>query len=494
MSKTGFLTPEYDVLIVGAGVIGSAIARELSRFQLRIALLEKEGDVAEGISKANSGVMHAGFNVKPDSLKARFNIAGLQMFPQLCSELGVEFKRCTKLVVAKNEQEHGYLQKLLEQGRRNGSTGLSLINGTQIKQLAPGISGQSALYSKSTGIINPYQFTIALAENAHQNGTEVFLNHTVRAVQAAQNSAFTVTTDQRQFNTRLVINAAGTHSDEVARMADPHFPLTIYPCRGEYHILDKQHSELLDMAVYPVPPRDGSGLGVHLTPTINGNILIGPSTEYIEGREDIATTERTMQQLLKEAFELLPDLKGAQVIRSYAGIRPKLFHPSSGRSFADFYIEDSSAAPGCINLVGIESPGLTSAPAIAAYLRDRFVSAYFDLHRVKDFKVRRSSFVRRDFLSPAQRRRMAEEDPDFAEIICRCEGVSRGEVLRALQNPLGVQTLNGIKKRTHSMMGRCQGGFCLARIAELMHSEYGISPDNICQNGPESPLCSAGKL
>jgi len=494
MSKTGFLTPEYDVLIVGAGVIGSAIARELSRFQLRIALLEKEGDVAEGISKANSGVMHAGFNVKPDSLKARFNIAGLQMLPQLCSELGVEFKRCTKLVVAKDEQEHAYLQKLLEQGRRNGSTGLSLINGTQIKQLAPGISGQSALYSKSTGIINPYQFTIALAENAHQNGTEVFLNHTVRAVQAAKNTAFTVTTDQRPFTARIVINAAGTHSDEVARMADPDFPLTIYPCRGEYHILDKQHSELLDLAVYPVPPRDGSGLGVHLTPTINGNILIGPSTEYIEGRENIATTGDTMQLLLKEAFELLPALHGAQVIRSYAGIRPKLFHPSSGHSFADFHIAESPSASGFINLVGIESPGLTSAPAIATYIKNNFIAAHFNLRPYKNFTAHRPAPLRREFLSPPQRRKLARQDHNFAEIICRCEGISRGEVLRAIENPLGVHTLNGIKKRTHSMMGRCQGGFCLARIAEILQEEYGIAPDEIRQNGPTSTLCSAGRL
>jgi len=491
------MQPEFDVAVIGAGVIGSAIARELSRFHLHIALIEKEGDVAEGISKANSGVMHAGFNVKPGSLKARFNIEGLRMFPQLCRDIGIDFRRCTKLVVAKDATEHQYLEKLLDQGRRNDCTGLSLVEKEQIEALAPGISGQTALFSQSTGIINPYQFTIALAENAHRNGVEVFLTHGVTEIHRSKDSSgafFALATEKREFTARVVINAAGNLSDKVARMADPEFPFTLYPCRGEYHILDKQHSDLLDLAVYPVPPRDGSGLGVHLTPTMNGNILIGPSTEYIEGREDVATTERTMQQLLKEAFELLPALKGAQVIRSYAGIRPKLFHPSSGRSFADYYIEDSPAAPGCINLVGIESPGLTSAPAIAVYIRDRFVSAYFNLHRKNDFKLRRSSFVRRDFLSPAQRRRLAEEDPDFAEIICRCEGVSRAEVLRALQNPLGVQTLNGIKKRTHSLMGRCQGGFCLARIAELMHSEYGISPDKICQNGPESPLCSAGKL
>jgi len=277
-------------------------------------------------------------------------------------------------------------------------------------------------------------------------------------------------------------------------MADPHFPLTIYPCRGEYHIIDKQHSELLNLAVYPVPPRDGSGLGVHLTPTINGNILIGPSTEYIEGREDISTTGDTMQLLLKEAVELLPALRGAQVIRSYSGIRPKLFHPSSGLSFADFHIGESSSAPGFINLVGIESPGLTSAPAIATYIKDNFIATHFNLHPNRNFTAHRPAPLRREFLSPPQRRNLARKDHNFAEIICRCEGVSRGEVLSAIENPLGVRTLNGIKKRTHSMMGRCQGGFCLARITEILQEEYGITPDEIRQNGPTSILCSAGQL
>ncbi|MFW5712737.1 MAG: NAD(P)/FAD-dependent oxidoreductase [Spirochaetota bacterium] len=492
------MRPEFDVTIIGGGVIGSAIARELSKYKLKAALIDKEGDVAEGISKANSGVMHAGFNVKPGSLKARFNVQGLQMFPDLCRELGVEFKRCTKLVIAKDEQEHRYLLKLLEQGRQNSCSGLSLLDAAAIERLAPGVSGRTALYSQATGIVNPYQFTIALAENAHQNGVQVFLNTRLvnieRTITDARPAYFTIDTEGRSFTSKIVINAAGNHSDVVARMADPEFPLRLYPCRGEYHILDKEYSQLLRMAIYPVPPQDGSGLGVHLTPTMNGNILIGPSTEYIQGREDSATTEGTMQLLLNEACKLMPALKGAQVIRSYAGIRPKLFHPSTGISFADFHIDESASLPGMINLVGIESPGLTASPAIADYVRDRFIAPRLELIPKDDFALRSPDFRRREFLPLAQRRRLAETDRDFAEIICRCEGVSRAEVIRAIENPLGVRTLNGIKKRTHSMMGRCQGGFCMARVAEIMQARCGSKPDEIRQNGPESVICSAGKL
>jgi glycerol-3-phosphate dehydrogenase len=227
---------------------------------------------------------------------------------------------------------------------------------------------------------------------------------------------------------------------------------------------------------------------------MNGNILIGPSTEYIDGREDVATTESTMQLLLKEAFELMPALKGAQVIRSYAGVRPKLFHPSSGQTFADYHIRESDTAPGVMNLVGIESPGLTAAPAIAVFIRNHFVEKHFDLQKASNFKLRQRPFIRRNFLPPEGRRSLADKDPDFAEIICRCEGVSRAEVLRAIENPLGVRTLNGIKKRTHSMMGRCQGGFCLARIADILQAKYNISPDKVRQNGPESTICPAGRL
>ncbi|MFO7850120.1 MAG: NAD(P)/FAD-dependent oxidoreductase [Spirochaetia bacterium] len=483
----------YDVSIIGGGVVGSAIARELSRYKLRCALIEKEPDVAEGISKANSGVLHAGFNVPPGSLKARFNIEGLSYFPDLADRLEVSTERCKKIVVAKTDGERNKLEELLEQGRTNGSTGLSIIGKSRISEVAPGVEGKWALYSESTGIINPFLFTLALAENAAINGVDFFLGTELSGItrEHGPSGGFTlITSGGRRIYSRTVINSAGMGSDRIARMVEPDFPEKIYPCRGEYHIIDKEYSATLNTAVYPVPVKDGRSLGVHLTPTTNGNILFGPSAEYINSPEDTSTTQETMEKLLNEAFELLPRLRGAGVIKSYAGIRPKLFTPQSGIHFKDFYIKESPHAPGFLNLVGIESPGLTASPAIASYVVEQFVASHLSLRRKENFISTRKGIPRTAHLSREENNKLYLDDPEFAEILCRCERISKGEIKRAIENPLGVRTLNGIKKRTYSMMGRCQSGFCLPRIARILTDEYGISPGEIKKSGDGSEIAT----
>ncbi len=478
----------YDICVIGGGVVGTAIAREATKYCLKVLLLERCGDVAEGISKANSGVLHAGFNVKSGSLKARFNVEGLSFFPELAYQLDVPYRLCKKLVIAKDDSELPYLEKLLEQGKKNGSPGLSIIGEAEIRRLEPLISGRYALYSQRTAIISPYELTIAYAESAQANGADIRLLADVCAIERdeAEDCFIIRTADESIFRSRMVVNSAGNHSDKVAS-----FPAEqkhrLHPCKGEYYVLDTDASRFLKMAVYPVPPADGSGLGVHLTPTINGNILIGPSADYLDDPDDLSTTKPVMELLKKEAFELLPALRSANFIKSYSGIRPKLFNSETGKTFEDFVIEQHPAFSRYLNLIGIESPGLTASPAIAKYVVEQFVSRYFPLIENERFNpIRKSPIRRTKFLTPDAIRKLIDENPTYGEVICRCEQVSKAEVLLALRNPLGAKTLNAIKKRTHAMMGRCQSGFCLPKIAGLLMDELGMEPDAIYRDEPDS--------
>jgi len=476
----------YDICIIGAGVIGTSIAREASKYDFKVLLLEKELDVAEGISKANSGVLHAGFNVKTGSLKAKFNVEGLSFFPTICEELDVPYRLCKKLVVAKDDKELIHLEKLYRQGIQNGCKGLSIINREKIKKLEPFVEGKYALYSRKTAIISPYEFTIALAENALANGVAIFLDNEVTGIIKEKDNNFKILINKgRSFKSKIVINAGGLFSDSIFSLVEDH-NYNIYPCRGEYYILDTAASRYLNMAVYPVPPIGGSGLGVHLTPTINGNILIGPSADYINDKTDLSNTKGVMDILKKEAYDLLPQLKNIPFIKNYSGIRPKLFNDKSGISFCDFIIEESKKTKNFINLIGIESPGLTSAPAIAKYVLENIIGENHNLIKKKEFKIYRKGIKRTRFLRKNEIEYLYNKDNDFGEIICRCEQVTKAEILKAVNNPLKSLTLNSIKKRTHAMMGRCQGGFCIPRISQILTEEKKIQPDKIFKSNKNS--------
>ena len=477
----------YDILIIGGGVIGCAIARELSLYSLRIVLLEKEGDVAEGTSKANSGVVHAGFNVKTGSLKARFNIEGAARFPAICEELGVPYRLTKKLVVAKDRSELPYLEKLLEQGKKNGSRGLSIIAGEAIRAVEPDVRGEFALYSENTAVIAPAEFTIALAEVAQANGVEFRFNAEVRAIHRAGPAYEVATTDGSVLSATIVINAAGLYSDKILSLVEAH-DRSIHPCRGEYFVLDRVDANFLKTAVYPVPPADGRGLGIHITPTTEGNIIIGPSAEYINERDDLSTTKPVMETLKREAIELLPKLRDVAFIRSYAGIRAKLFVAGGASNFEDFVIEESRINPGFISLIGIESPGLTSAPAIAAQVAREFVAPRLALVPNPKAVAARRAPRRIAEMDAGELARAYATDPDYGEIVCRCNHVSKAEIKAALENPLGARTLSAVKKRTRAMMGRCQSGFCLPKLLEIMTEEYGMDPASVVLNAPDSNM------
>ncbi|MDP6548867.1 MAG: NAD(P)/FAD-dependent oxidoreductase [Dehalococcoidia bacterium] len=479
------MTREYDVAVVGGGVVGCAIARELARHRLKVVLLERESDVARGTSGKNSGVVHTGFNVPTGSVKGRLNVAGARIFEDLCAELGVPFQRVGKLVVALTEQEAPDLEKLKAIGDANGVPSLEIVDGETVRHMEPNIQGYAALHVPTAAITCPYTLTIALAESAKAMGAEILLQSEVKRI-SGHVGGFRITTGQGTVYSKLVVNSAGLYADHVARLAGVR-RYKVYPCRGEYLIIDKARSNLIQRMVYPVPPKGGAGLGVHLTPTVDGNILIGPSAAYVRHKGEDGTTGAMSRTLLREARELLPPLNPRDVVTAYSGIRAKTVSSSEG-GFGDFIIEEAPELPGMMHLVGIESPGLTSAPAIAADVA-QWVGSYLPpgSNGAPPSSPRKSAVPFRELPSERQAK-LVEADSDYGQIVCRCEIVTRREVLDAIHNPLGVHTLSGIKYRSRATMGRCQGGFCGPRIVEMLGQELGLSPEDISLKGPGSWL------
>jgi len=496
----------YDVVIVGAGVIGCAIARILAQTNLSLLIIEKEPDTGFGISSRNSGVVHSGIHYTPGSNRAVYNVQGNRMMEGLCRELKVPFKRSGKITVAFNENQVDTLSALLKQGIENGVPGIKLIDKKEMDVLQPGTRGKAALYTPSTGIISPYELTIALAESAYANGADFKFNHTVESIDipmpdsAQQREHFVLQTKYAEnsgtkpisYAAKILINAAGLGSTDIAKMAGID-DYTIYPCRGEYYVLDKRLRDSLNLLIYPVPGAHSSGLGIHLTNTVDGNILIGPSNEYIIDDEDTSTTIDIMKTLREEGHHLLPALGGSDFIRSFSGIRPKLAPPKEG-GFRDFIIESRQDVPGFINLTGIESPGLTASPAIAEQVKS-LVGELLPL-RARDNIVRgrpvihNIPFTEQKFstCSREEKSELITRNRDYGSIVCRCEEVTAAEIKEAAARTLGPVTFAGIKYRTRAMMGRCQGGFCLQRLTEILRESFGIATDEQTLKGPGTEL------
>ena len=469
----------FDVLIVGGGAVGCAIARELARYRLSIALVEKEADVAAGTSGRNSAVVHAGFNNRPGSLMAKLCVAGNQGFPALCQELDVPFRKTGKILVAFDETDLATLRRLKAQGEANGCRGLELLDRAQLQAKLPQVGGIGGFFSPETGICDPFLYTVALAENAAANGVAFFLNHPVTAVAPAAGG----TAGDAVFSAQVVVNAAGLYSAQVAALAGVQ-GYHIYPCRGEYFILDQIAEGLLPLPVYPAPRAGEGGLGIHLTPTVHGNILLGPSAEYIDSLEDTASTQPVLDRLFQEAQQLLPSLNRRQIIGAYAGLRPKQAPPGEG-GYRDFVVREDK--PGFVDLIGIESPGLTASLPLAREVV-ALVGHTLDLAPREDFQPRRQGIRRFRDQSPEAQAALIAADPDYGEVVCRCQTVTRAELRQAVENPLGVRTLAGIKYRAWATTGRCHGGYCLPKIAQMLVEDYGLAPEEVTYRGAGSPL------
>ena len=465
----------YDVLIIGAGVVGSAAARELSRYKLKIGVLEKHPDVCCETSARNSGVLHAGFNNKPGSLMAKFCVEGNAGFDQLAKELDIPYKRTGKLVVGFTEEDRAKLEKMKRTGEANGVPDLQMVDKAFIQEKAPMVRGEFALWSGSTAILNPFLYTVALAENAAMNGVAFFFEHPVTAIDH-DGRCYHVTAGGEEFCSRWVINCAGLGSDQIAHMLGIH-DYTIHPCKGEYFLLDQKVGPLLPLPAYPVPDPKSGGLGIHLTPSVDGNVFIGPSNEYLEQRDDYAATRQTMDMLLADAARIFPHIQREHFIRNFSGIRPKLTSKEQG-GYHDFVIERREEAPMAINLVGIESPGLTSAVPISKYIVTLMQQVEV-LDKNPDFNPIRKGIVTFKDKSPQEQAALIAQDPNYGEIVCRCETVTKAEVLQAVNNPLGVRTVTGVKYRCRTMMGRCQGGYCQTRVTEMIMAETGCSREEV---------------
>ena len=469
----------YDVAIIGAGVIGALTARELSRYKLRTVLLEAENDVAMGASKANSGIVHAGFDAVPGTLKANFNVKGAAIMKEFCEELDVPYKNNGSLVVAFCEDEIKTLKELYERGIENGVSDMELLDREQLFAIEPNIAEEAcgALLAKSAGIVCPYELTIAAAENAVANGVELIRNCAVTGIDCSD-GVFHLSTTQGKIDSSYVINAAGTHSDEIARMIGDD-SVHIKVRSGEYFVLDKAVGNLVSHTVFQCPTELGKG--VLVTPTVDGNLLIGPTAAETEDPDNTATTLDGLKAVKTLATKSCKLVSTRNAITSFCGLRA---HDTS----QDFVLGPSKINDKFINAAGIESPGLSSAPAIAKYLSYLVTNAFDDLEANESFNGRREGIFRFRNATDEERAAAIARNPAYGRIICRCETITEGEIVDAIRAPGGARDVDGVKRRTRAGMGRCQGGFCGSKVVEILARELGVEMNEITKFGKGSRI------
>jgi glycerol-3-phosphate dehydrogenase len=466
-----------DVAIVGAGVIGTLIARELSRFKGDVALLDKSNDVAGGSTKANSGIIHAGYDAEPGTKKARFNVLGNPLFDGLCEQLDVRFDRIGSLVVAFSESERGTLEQLQRRGIQNGVGDLRIIEREELLALEPNLDDAAlcALYAPQAGIVDPWEIAVAAAENGADNGIEVLLNFPVEAIER-NNGHFRIIGRSGEIRARRVINCAGVFADRIHEMvAPPAFSITAR--KGQYFVLDKAAGKLVNHVIFQCPTP--AGKGVLVTRSVHGNLLVGPDAQEIDDRENLATTRDRLDFVRRSAGRISKKIPFGEVIRSFSGLRAT---PNT----EDFIIQECEEVPGFFDVAGIESPGLTAAPAIAHYVRDLLAGVVGGLEVKKEFDPRRRRIIRFMDLAEERKNELIRKDPRFGRIICRCEQITEGEIVDAIHRKVGARTLDGVKKRVRPGMGRCQGGFCGPQVLEILARELGKEATEIVKNEVDS--------
>lgn len=468
----------FDIVVIGAGVSGCAVARELSRYNADVLVIDKCEDVCCGTSKANSAIIHAGFDAAEGSLMARLNVRGSEMMDALCEDLDIPFKRNGALVVCTHKEELSGLTDLYNRGVANGVKGLKILSKEEAFEMEPNLNGnvEGALYAPTSGIICPFHLTIALAENAAENGVKFKFDTEVTDIEK-KNGYYVLKTNTGDIETKYVVNAAGVYADVIHNMVSEK-KLKITARRGDYCLLDKTAGNFVSKTVFSQPSKMGKG--VLVSPTIHGNLIVGPTAIDIDDKESTATTREGLDDLIAKAGETVNNLPIRQVITSFAGLR-------AHEAGHEFIIEEVEDAKQFIDCAGIESPGLSSSPAIGEMVADILVKL-MNLKKKDNFISKRKGILNPATLSIEERNKLIKENPAYGNIICRCESVTEGEIVEALHRIIPARSLDGVKRRTRAGMGRCQAGFCSPRTMEIIERELGIPQEEITKSGGESRI------
>lgn len=460
----------YDIAIIGAGVIGTFIARELSRYELKTIIIEKDNDISNSTTKANSGIIHSGYDTRVGTNMGKFNSLGNQMFDKICDELDVPFKRIGSLVIAFSDDEMKTIKDLYENGIASRIPNIEIIDGKKAREMESNLSDEviGALYAPTAGIISPWELAIALAENAIDNGTELLLNSEVTDIKKIDRG-YKIYTLDRDIEAKYVINCAGVYADKINNMISEQI-LEIKPRRGQYYLLDKSAGSLVNSVIFQCPTQFGKG--VLITPTVHGNLLVGPDSEEIEDKEGTETTLERMKFVKESALKACKNIPFNDVITSFSGLR------AEGNT-GDFIVEEARDLKGFINVAGIKSPGLSASPAIAEHVVEIIKGNEKDLKEKSDFNPKRRDVIRFNELNNEEKKEIIKKIPRYGRIICRCENITEGEIVDIINRNTGATTLDGVKRRARPGMGRCQGGFCGPRVMEILARELGKDISNI---------------
>lgn len=455
----------FDCLVIGAGVVGTLVARKLSSYQLNVAVIEKESDVGNIVTMANSAIVHSGYDPVPGTLKAKLNVLGNKMFDEIAEQLDVEFDRCGSLTVALYDSQLPLLEELAKRSAINGVP-VQILTKEEVLKMEPNINPdvKAALFAPTAGLINPFTLAVHAMENACDNGVKLYLNEKVISIKK-ENDIFNVKTEKGNvYQTKIIINAAGIYSEEIHKMIEP-VDYNLIPRKGEYFLLDHYSDSLVKHTIFPLPSEKGKGILV--SPTTGGTYIVGPSAEVTFSKDDVSTDKPTLDEIKRQALEMVPSIPFNQVIRTFAGTRPT---PSTH----DFIIGFAKSDDHFITLSGIESPGLASSPAIAEYVVNEYLSKIISLKKKDNFNPYVRKRVNLKAMSIEERNKLIASRPEYGEIICNCEKVTLGEILDEFKSSVPPQTIKAIRKRTRAGFGKCQGGFCTPLVAKILAKELNI--------------------